>query len=689
MINTFYGLGTLDSTAAAIVALLIGFFFGLALERAGFGSSRRLAGIFYFKDMAVFKVMFTALVTAMLGLGLLTRLGYIDPSTQIYHMPTYYGAYIVAGLLFGVGFVMAGWCPGTAAVGLASGKIDAAVFLGGAILGSIFYNEVFPLIKPLAVWGASAQTHFGQASLAFLLVNLGLSQSGLMLLITLVAVGGFWGCQILERRRTDGGTGLQGTAHQRLLAVSVGLPLLALLVAVMPSMPPGQSRATPVVATVTPETPAFVDPAVAAKQLLAHVDRAGDHVEPETLADLLMGQDAGVVAVDVRSAQEYAAFHIRGARHVPLADLPAFAAANRDKRMIVLYSNGMTHPAQARDALSRLGYTNVYLLTDGLTGFREYCLKPVSLRDTPGTAEMAAKINAWRDFFLAVASGAGDAQAAPAGIDTLPGLITTDWLAKHLTHPALKIIDCRDQPDYNRGHLPGAIAVNPEHVRGVVDGVPSVLLPATVLAAKLSLMNIDPGDTVVVVYGGDRVRDATLIGMAFERLGHKRWGILDGGFDKWRSEQRELTFDLPPAGRGHYPPAGGNDDFSLAYGRVLQHVEQKSARILDVRPSDYFTGQKSDEARAGHIPGALNRDFKRDLTTGGTFTTFLPPAELKAAYATLLGNDTSPVIVHCRTGHQASQTFFVLKYLLGYAPVWWYDAGWSEWAARPELPVAR
>ena len=355
MINTFYGLGTLDSTAAAIVALLIGIFFGLALERAGFGSSRRLAGIFYFKDMAVFKVMFTALVTAMLGLGLLTRLGYIDPSTQIYHMPTYYGAYIVAGLLFGVGFVMAGWCPGTAAVGLASGKIDAAVFLGGAILGSIFYNEVFPLIKPLAVWGASAQTHFGQASLAFLLVNLGLSQSGLMLLITLVAVGGFWGCQILERRRTDGGTGLQGTAHQRLLAVSVGLPLLALLVAVMPSMPPGQSRATPVVATVTPETPAFVDPAVAAKQLLAHVDRAGDHVEPETLADLLMGQDAGVVAVDVRSAQEYAAFHIRGARHVPLADLPAFAAANRDKRMIVLYSNGMTHPAQARDALSRLG----------------------------------------------------------------------------------------------------------------------------------------------------------------------------------------------------------------------------------------------------------------------------------------------------------------------------------------------
>jgi thiosulfate/3-mercaptopyruvate sulfurtransferase len=48
---------------------------------------------------------------------------------------------------------------------------------------------------------------------------------------------------------------------------------------------------------------------------------------------------------------------------------------------------------------------------------------------------------------------------------------------------------------------------------------------------------------------------------------------------------------------------------------------------------------------------------------------------------------TTEVIVHCRTGHQASQTFFVLKRLLGYPNVRWYDAGWTEWAARSELPI--
>ena len=67
---------------------------------------------------------------------------------------------------------------------------------------------------------------------------------------------------------------------------------------------------------------------------------------------------------------------------------------------MVLYSNGMTHPAQARDALARLGFRNVYILTDGLQGFIETCLKPVSLRSEPLPDDLAEKINQWRQFFL-------------------------------------------------------------------------------------------------------------------------------------------------------------------------------------------------------------------------------------------------------------------------------------------------
>jgi hypothetical protein len=77
MIETFYGLDTLDTPKAFLVALLIGCAFGFSLEQAGFGSSRRLAGIFYFRDMTVLKVMFTAMVTAMLGLQYCLAMGWV------------------------------------------------------------------------------------------------------------------------------------------------------------------------------------------------------------------------------------------------------------------------------------------------------------------------------------------------------------------------------------------------------------------------------------------------------------------------------------------------------------------------------------------------------------------------------------------------------------------------------------
>ena len=109
--------------------------------------------------------------------------------------------------------------------------------------------------------------------------------------------------------------------------------------------------------------------------------------------------------------------------------------------------------------------------------------------------------------------------------------------------------------------------------------------------------------------------------------------------------------------------------------------------ILDVRPADYFTGAKQDEARGGHIPDAVNRDFALDLAAAGSGASLKSRDELAAAYAQLIPARDHPVIVHCRTGHQASQTYFLLAHVLGYTHVRWYDAGWTEWAARPELPV--
>lgn len=364
MIETFYGAGALDSTRAFVFAAAIGVLFGFFLEQAGFASSRKLAGIFYFRDMTVLKVMFTALITAMLGLSFLAAFGRVRLD-GLFLLPTVYGAQIAGGLVFGVGFVLGGWCPGTAAAGLAAGRIDALLFLAGAVAGSILFNEMFPMVRPLA--------HLGDRGVRFIYDSLGVPKSIFVFAFTIVAVICFWLAEFTERRVAGRGKYLFSPF---LTVFSLCLILLAW----------GYSLAAPPVPG-------------AEGALLTEIAAGKDHIEPEELAERLMAGGKDLVLVDIRPAVEYRAFHICGAVSVEMPRLAAYLAPRRNRGAIVLYSNGMTHPAQARDSLARAGYRNVYILTDGLDGFIARCLKPVSLRDEPLTPEQAARVAAWRRHF--------------------------------------------------------------------------------------------------------------------------------------------------------------------------------------------------------------------------------------------------------------------------------------------------
>ncbi len=380
MISTYYGLGALDTPQAFFLALLIGCGFGFALERAGFSSSRRLAGVFYFTDMAVVKVMFTALITAMLGLSYLMGFGWIQID-QIFLMPTIYGAQVAGGLLFGVGFVMGGWCPGTAAAGLAAGRIDALAFLLGAGGGSILFNELFPAIRPLYAAGDQG------TQMAY--TSVGMSRNGFILAFTLVAVAAFWMVEWVENARAGRGPYL-------------GSPFLKAFSLAFVAVAGGLFVLTPATTgTAAMSAGAAIQADVDEKALMERVEQALDHIEPEELADRLMIGESDIVVVDVRPVVEFNAFHIRTAINVPLAQLAKSLHPYKNKGLIVLYSNGMTHPAQARDSLQRLGFANVWLLTDGLRGFRDRCLKPVSLRSEPLTPPDTVRVNAWRTFFAA------------------------------------------------------------------------------------------------------------------------------------------------------------------------------------------------------------------------------------------------------------------------------------------------
>ena len=130
------------------LAFLIGIGFGFVLESSGFSSSRKLAGMFYGYDTTVLKVFFTAAITALVGMLFFSLFGWVDLSL-IYINPTYLHSDIVGGVIMGAGFIMGGFCPGTAFCAISIGKLDALAFIGGLFLGILAFTEGYPLFEEL------------------------------------------------------------------------------------------------------------------------------------------------------------------------------------------------------------------------------------------------------------------------------------------------------------------------------------------------------------------------------------------------------------------------------------------------------------------------------------------------------------------------------------------------------------
>ncbi len=187
----FYKMGFFSEQTGFVIALLTGAAFGFWLERAGFGQSRKLALQFYFRDMTVLKVMFTAIITAMVGLLYFSLFGWIDLS-MIYINPTFLWAQIVGGLVLGVGFAIGGYCPGTSVVGAVTGRIDGIVFLLGAMSGMIVFGEFFPLIEKLYTAGSMGDITLPK--------YFNISSGIVAFIILLAAVGMFVGGEWLEKK---------------------------------------------------------------------------------------------------------------------------------------------------------------------------------------------------------------------------------------------------------------------------------------------------------------------------------------------------------------------------------------------------------------------------------------------------------------------------------------------------------
>lgn len=173
----------LSAGASIAAALVLGFFFGFFLERAGFSSSIQLTAQFYFRNWRVLKVMFGAIVTAMLGLAWLGVLGVLEWG-RIYIPETYLWPQIVGGWLLGFGFILGGYCPGTSLVAAATGRLDGLFFLTGIFAGIFLFGSLEPSFQGFLSSGARGPLTLWQW--------LNLPTGVAAFLITLAAVLAFW-----------------------------------------------------------------------------------------------------------------------------------------------------------------------------------------------------------------------------------------------------------------------------------------------------------------------------------------------------------------------------------------------------------------------------------------------------------------------------------------------------------------
>lgn len=187
----WFKFGAFGDEVSLVVAFVLGIGFGWFLERAGFGSAKKLVSQFYLNDLAVFKVMFTAIVTAMLGIFYLGWMGVLDLGL-LYLPATNLWPQVVGGLVLGVGFVVGGYCPGTSMVAIATGKLDALFYVGGVLAGVFAIGEAFPVVK-----GFYESGNLGRLTLPQVLH---LPYGVVVFLVVLMALGGFAAAEWAERR---------------------------------------------------------------------------------------------------------------------------------------------------------------------------------------------------------------------------------------------------------------------------------------------------------------------------------------------------------------------------------------------------------------------------------------------------------------------------------------------------------